>query len=311
MPTKLQTIQALSTETMTRITDTQDAWMDYLDTAAWLYKYPFHEQLLIYAQRPDARACAPMELWNQTFQRWVNKGAKGIALIDDRGDQPRLRYVFDLADTNTRSDIPVRLWSLENHHQTQVMEELGNRFGTPENNEDFAHQLLDIVRNAVFDNIADYSEVLHLIAEGSQLDGMAEGEILDRFVNTVYGGVAYTVLARANINPRMVLTMSNFLHVQYFDTPMTASQLGCATADISEMILRQMERSVRGIEQLERDNIAKVSKVQDTDVVSNEPTTERSDAYGTDLSEKRGLFKLRIVGWKNSQTHCLQELLAS
>ena len=113
MAAKLETIQLLAEHAMTRITSSQDAWMDYLNTAAWLYKYPFYDQLLIYAQRPDARACAPIELWNNTFRRWVNKGAKGIALIDDSGDRPRLRYVFDVSDTNTRSDIPVRIWAVQ------------------------------------------------------------------------------------------------------------------------------------------------------------------------------------------------------
>lgn len=215
MATKLQTMRELSELTMIRITDSLTNWMDYLDSAAWLYKYPFRDQLLVYAQRPDAKACATIELWNSAFKRWVNKGAKGIALIDDSGDHARLRYVFDVQDTNTRTDIPVHLWESKPHWEAQIMEELKNRFGDVEQGEDFAHQLLGIVRNTVADNIADYGEVMLRITEGSQLSGMSDSEIVDKFYNTVYGSVAYMVLARVGINPRMVLTMSNFLHVQY------------------------------------------------------------------------------------------------
>ena len=289
MATKLQTMKALSEGTMTRITNTQDAWMEYLDSAAWLYKYPFRDQLLIYAQRPDARACAPIELWNTAFRRWVNKGAKGIALIDDTGDRPRLRYVFDVSDTNTRSHIPVNLWEAQTQHRRQIIEELANRFGEADASDDYSHQLLTIVQNTVFDNIADYAEILPHILDGSNLADLPQDEVMDRFVNTVYASVAYTVLTRAGINPRMVLTMSNFLSVQYFDTPMLVSQLGCATADISEMILRQMERTVRGIEREARDNIAKLLSGRDNTVDETRTAAERSDKHGTELQTERGL----------------------
>ncbi len=290
MATKLETMKALSEATMMRITSSRENWMRYLDTAAWLYKYPFYDQLLVYAQRPDARACAPIELWNSVFKRWVNKGAKGIALIDDSGDRLRLKYVFDVSDTNTRSDISVQLWDVQPEDRQQIIEELTNRFGEIEPEDDFARQLLAVVRNVVTDNIGDYADVLPLIVDGSELSGLTDEALHGKFYHTVYGGVAYGVLTRVGIDPRMVLAASNFIDVQYFDTPLVISQLGCATGDISQMILRQIERSVLSIERQPRDNIATEMKERDNDAEGDQSESERSDEHGTDIPAERGLL---------------------
>ena len=130
MATKLQNISALARQTTEQLTQSVDNWKRFLDSAAWLYKYPFHEQVLIHAQRPDAKACAPIELWNSKFRRWVNRGAKGIALIDDSGHKPALRYVFDVSDTNTRYNIPFRLWQTKSQYTAQIIEELQTISGT-------------------------------------------------------------------------------------------------------------------------------------------------------------------------------------
>ncbi|MEN6637020.1 MAG: DEAD/DEAH box helicase, partial [Clostridiaceae bacterium] len=202
MATKLETFKALSDATMQRITSSRKNWMDYLDATAWLYKYPFCDQLMIYAQRPDARACAPIELWNSVFKRWVKRGSKGIALIDDSGDRLKLRYVFDVSDTSTRSEIPFKLWAVESEHQAQILEELTNRFGAIDSAGDFVEQLREIALNVVMDNVGDYADVMPFIADGSRLVGMDHREILDRFITTVAEGVIYTVLARVGLNPR-------------------------------------------------------------------------------------------------------------
>jgi hypothetical protein len=287
---KLETMKALSEATMMRITSTRENWMRYLGTAAWLYKYPFYDQLLIYAQRPGARACAPIELWNSVFKRWVNKGAKGIALIDDSGDQLRLKYVFDVSDTNTRSNIPVQLWEVQPEDRQQIVEELANRFGEIEPEDDFAQQLLAVVRNVVTDNIGDYADVLPLIMDGSDLSGLTDEALEGKFYHTVFGGVAYGVLARVGIDPRTVLAASSFIDVQYFDTPLVISQLGCATGDISQMILRQIERSVHSIERQTRDKIANGTKERDNDAEGDQFESERSDEHGTDIPAERGLL---------------------
>lgn len=289
MAIKLDTMKALSDATMRRITSTRKSWMDYLDATACLYKYPFNDQLMIYAQRPDARACAPIELWNSVFKRWVKRGSKGIALIDDSGDRLKLRYVFDVSDTSTRSDIPFRLWAVEPEHQMQVLEELTNRFGVIDSTGDFVEQLREVALNVAMDNVGDYADMMPLIADGSGLVGMDHREILDRFITTVAESVIYTVLARAGMNPRALEPPFAFDSIAYFDTLLVASQLGCATRDISEMVLRQIERSVRAIEQQTRDNIANSSQEMENDVKSHPIQLERSETNGTDRSTERGL----------------------
>ena len=289
MATKPGTMKALSDATMLRITSSRKNWMDYLDTTAWLYKYPFYSQLMIYAQRPDARACAPIELWNSVFKRWVKRGSKGIALIDDSGDRLKLRYVFDVSDTSTRSDIPFKLWAIEPEHQAQILEELTNRFDAIDSTGDFVEQLREVALNVAMDNVGDYANVMPLIADGSGLVGMDHREILDRFITTVAESVIYTVLARAGLNPRALEPPFAFENIAYFDTPLVASQLGCATRDISEMVLRQIERSVRAIEQQTRDNIANSSQERENDVESHPIQLERSETNGTDLSTERRL----------------------
>ena len=289
MATKSDTMKALSAATMQRISSSRKNWMDYLDATAWLYKYPFYDQLMIYAQRPDARACAPIELWNSVFKRWVKRGSKGIALVDESGDRLKLRYVFDVSDTSTRSDVPFKLWAVEPEHQVQILEELTNRFGAIDSNGDFVEQLREVALNVAMDNVGDYADVMPLIADGSGLVGMDHREILDRFITTVAESVIYTVLARAGLNPRALEPPFAFESIAYFDTPLVASQLGCATRDISEMILRQIERSVRAMEQQARDNIANTSQERENDVESHPIQLERSETNGTDLSTERRL----------------------
>ena len=289
MATKLDTMKALSDATMRRITSSRKDWMDYLDATAWLYKYPLYDQLMIYAQRPDARACAPIELWNSVFKRWVKRGSKGIALIDDSSDRLKLRYVFDVSDTSTRSDIPFKLWAVKPEYQSQILEELTNRFGAIDSASDFVEQLREVALNVALDNVGDYADVMPLIADGSGLVGMDHREILDRFIAIVAESVIYTVLARAGLNPRALEPSFAFESIAYFDTPLVASQLGCATRDISEMVLRQIERSVRAIEQQTRDNIANSSQERENDVESHPIQLERSETDGTDVSTERGL----------------------
>ena len=169
MATKLQLMSELSVQTTKKLTHSIDDWLSFLDSAAWLYKYPFPEQVLIHAQRPDARACASMELWNSPrFNRWVNKGAKGIALIDDSGEKTKLRYVFDVSDTNSRYNIPFSLWQQKEQDEDQIIEELSNHFGEPNDIErySFPEQLIGIIHNAVADNSTDYArELLYMFTE--------------------------------------------------------------------------------------------------------------------------------------------------
>ena len=160
MATKLQMMSELSRLVTSDLTRSVENWTRFLDSAAWLYKYPFHDQVLIHAQRPTATACAPIALWNDTFHRWVNKGAKGIALIDDSGFTPHLKYVFDIADTNTRYNIPFRLWEAKPEYMEQIITELQNHFGDTGiafKDAELHEHIIGVIINAVNDNYKDYS----------------------------------------------------------------------------------------------------------------------------------------------------------
>ena len=286
MATKLQNISELARQTTERLTQSVDNWKRFLDSAAWLYKYPFHEQVLIHAQRPDAKACAPIELWNSRFRRWVNRGAKGIALIDDSGHKPALRYVFDVSDTNTRYNIPFRLWQTKSQYTAQIIEELQNHFGdTGVENANIAATVLGISINAVSDNYRDYYEELLKAADNSALADMSDDEISSTFVLQLMTSVSHTVLVRMGINPAAIFHGDEYESITLFNSPDTIVQLGTATSDISEMILRQIERSVRSMERQERGTIANVEPV-----LQNEGrNSERSDEHGTQLQAERGL----------------------
>ena len=286
MATKLQNISELARQTTERLTQSVDNWKRFLDSAAWLYKYPFHEQVLIHTQRPDAKACAPIELWNSRFRRWVNRGAKGIALIDDSGHKPALRYVFDVSDTNTRYNIPFRLWQTKSQYTAQIIEELQNHFGdTGVENADIAATVLGISINAISDNYRDYYEELLKAADNSALADISDDEISSTFVLQLMTSVSHTVLVRLGIDPAAIFHGDEYESIRLFNSPDTIVQLGTATSDISEMILRQIERSVRSMERQERGTLANVEPV-----LQNEGrNSERSDENGTQLQAERGL----------------------
>ncbi len=287
MVTKLQTVSELTTQTMHRLTNSVSEWMSFLDSAAWLYKYPWHEQIMIYAQRPDATACASIDLWNSAFHRWINKGAKGIPIIDDSGAKPVLRYVFDVSDTNTRYNIPFRLWEAREAHGPQILEELQNSFGEISEYEGlhFSDQLMGIIHNAVTDNSADYSSALMRSLAGSALGEYDDFNVRVWFEQVTELSVAYCIFTRLGYDARSYFDASDFVPVMDFNTPDTIAQLGTATADISEMVLRQIERSVRSMEMQERGTLANAERVSQ----NKDRENERSGEHGTDIQAERGL----------------------
>ncbi len=298
MATKLQMMSELAALTTEQLTQSKENWTSFLDSAAWLYKYPFHEQVLIHAQRPDATACAPIELWNNTFRRWVNKGAKGIAIIDDSGQKPTLRYVFDVSDTNTRYNVPFSLWQTRPEYEAQIVEELQNHFGDiGVEDADFSSAVLGIAINAVSDNYDDYKNELLKAAGNSALADMSDDEISSTFMVLLMTSVAHTVFVRLGIDAAAIFHGDEYDSISLFNSPDTIAQLGAATSDISEMVLRQMERSVRSIERQERDTLAKFQQVLQNEDRKN----ERSVEHGTQLQAERGLPDTRYRDGRAAQ----------
>lgn len=282
--TKLERISRLAVDTSRSVTASPESWKSFLDSAAWLYKYPFRDQILIHAQKPEATACAEIGLWNERLHRWVNRGAKGIALIDTSEDKPHLRYVFDVSDTNSRQNIPFALWQAKPDMYPRISEELQNSFGGLEDITDPITVLFGTVMNAVMDNSGDYLEALRHDLYGSSL---ADQEDLDAiFQGTVADSVAYTVLKRLGFDPNEYIPDDDFDHIPLFNTVETVSRLGEASADISEMILRQIERTVRAVEKESRDILAKGDGIGDT---VDGKKSERSKSHGTELHDGRRL----------------------
>lgn len=286
MATKLHIMSELAAQTTQQLAQSVDNWKSFLNSAAWLYKYPFHEQVLIHAQRPDATACAPMQLWNSRFGRWVNKDAKGIAVIDDSGDKPRLKYLFDVSDTNARHNAPFRLWQIKPEYEVQVIKELQNAFGeTGSGSESLSDTILGMVINAVSDNYTDYcNDFLEAATDGVFAD-MDSEERTAAFILQLVTGVSHIALVRLGIEPNSVLSEDDYAGILQFNSTGAINQLGAAVSDISELVLRQIERSVRSISRQERGTLANVEPV-----LQNEGrNSERSDENGTQLQAERGL----------------------
>lgn len=286
MATKLHIMSELAAQTTQQLTQSVDSWKSFLNSAAWLYKYPFHEQVLIHAQRPDATACAPMQLWNNRFGRWVNKGAKGIAVIDDSGDKPRLKYLFDVSDTNARHNAPFRLWQIKPEYEVQVIKELQNVFGeTGAGSASLSDTILGTAINAVSDNYINYCNDFLEAATGGAFADMDNEERTAAFILQLVTDVSHIALVRLGIEPSSILSEDDYIGILQFNSTGAINQLGAAVSDISELVLRQIERSVRSISRQQRGTLAKPYNA-----LQNEADkTERSDDDGNQLQQKRGL----------------------
>ena len=248
MPSKLQLYAQLADQTAQQITGSLQAWTGFLSTAARLYKYPFHEQLMIYAQRPEATACADYELWNNTMHRYVRRGSRGIALIDTSGDSPRLRYVFDVSDTGggEKSRRPY-LWEYRDEHHDAVTAALERRFdvdavhGMEEQLERITARLVDEYWNE------NRFDILGIV-DGSYLEDYDDFNIGAAFRNAAVVSTTYALLSRCGLEPEGYFAPENFSDVFDFNTPATVAALGAAVSQTSEQVLRQIEATIRNYE---------------------------------------------------------------
>ena len=277
MASKYERISALSLETTQHLTETPESWMRFLRSAAWLYKYSFPDQVLISAQRPDATACASLELWNTVFNRWVNRGAKGIALIDDSGDRPHLRHVFDVSDTNNRYDEPFSLWQAKPEYTPRIIEELEDTFGDIQST-DLQDAILGIALEATSDNAQDYFDAIMALSDHGALASLSEEDARGVFDMQVATAVAYTSLVRLGYDPSRYFRAEHFAEASFFNTVDTIMQFGSAVSDISEMVLRQIERTAKA---MDRENRTFAIETQIEQNKAEE--AERRNDYGSDV----------------------------
>ena len=283
MPNKHQLVVQLAERQAADIVSSAGRYMAFLTTAANNYKYTFKEQLLIHFQRPNATACAEIDTWNR-LGRWVNKGTKGIALlVDNRDAKYRLRYVFDVSDTNSRAGYTVSVWRMEQQDQSAIVEDLSNTFGELEPDKSFAESLMRSARMVVEDNIADYLADLNRVKDGSFLEELDDLNTEVWLRETMTAGVGFMLLTRCGIDARDYYFPDDFRHLYDFNTPEVISVLGAGTSDVAEMVLREIESTVKALRREENNQIRTFAN-QNRERDNVRETTERSDEHGTDLS---------------------------
>ena len=267
-------------------------WQDFLDTACRNFRLDFDEQILLFAQKPEATAVLEIERWNRGFGRWVNKGSTGIALFDkDYPGRTRLKYVFDISDTHeSRYAKTVPLWEMHRNYETEVTETLENNFGELEDKSSFAYVLLSAASNAVEDNMADYLEELNYYKENSFFEDLDDDNRKVIFRELLKNSVGYMLLARCDQDPRIFFNEDDFRNIINFNTADTFNALGTATRDISQMCLDAISKTVLDIQRHpERENHTFESTFNIEYSVNVKDNNERGKENGNHIQNGRGL----------------------
>ena len=311
---KYDVISALSEETSKRVTRNEESWKKYLNTASRLYKYPFKDQLLIYAQRPDATACASIEIWNEKMHCWVNKGAKGIALLDEEGSPyTGLRYVFDISDVHKARRIGrfPQLWEMREEHQEAVLNRLEGIYGDTNKEAGFVDRIREIASRIAQDCYGELASDMEYLKEGSFLEELDELNIAVRVRETLADSIAYTVLKRCGMEDAELAEEIQFPYIHEFNTIETLSHIGDSISDLSKPVLMEIgkaigayDREIAGKE-ASRNFVEKgLANTSDTrynalkresETEDIQPTTqtgndgERGNNDESDLREERGL----------------------
>ena len=247
MPSKAEFYRQMAEQVSTRLVGSWKEWTAFLTTAARLYKYPFHEQMMIYAQRPDATACAEYDLWNEKMGRYVRRGSKGIALVDDSGDRPRLRYVFDISDTGTREHSRTPwLWQLEEQHIGPVSAMLERNYGVAGDN--LAQQLTDVAGELASEYWDEHQQDFRYIVDGSFLEEYDELNIEVQFKSAATVSIAYALMSRCGLDTDQYFQHEDFMPIFDFNTPATVGALGAAVSQINQQVLRQIGVTVQHYE---------------------------------------------------------------
>ena len=275
MPSKTEFYRQMAEQVSTQLVGSWKEWTAFLTTAARLYKYPFHEQMMIYAQRPDATACAEYDLWNEKMGRYVRRGSKGIALVDDSGDRPRLRYVFDISDTGTRPNSRTPwLWQLEEQHKGPVSAMLERSYGVA--GDDLAQQLTDVAGKLASEYWDEHQQDFRYIVDGSFLEEYDDFNIEVQFKAAATVSIAYALMSRCGLEPEQYFGHEDFMPIFDFNTPATVGALGTAVSQVNQQVLRQIGVTIQNYE---REHLA-----------------ERSVTHGEqpDLHEERRLPDSRL-----------------
>lgn len=243
---KYHEISMLAEETAGQMSKNGEEWAKYLTTAARLYRYPFEDQMLIYAQRPDANACATMQLWNEKMYCWVNRGAKGIALFDRKSERPRLKYVFDVSDVHKARRIgkDPYLWEMREEHKDTVLAQLEKTYGATDSSNSFESRLIEIAERIAGDYYGELMQDMSYAKEGSFLEELDELNVGLRLRETLSASIAYTLLSRCGADMDLWKDELNFDYISEFNTTNALSVIGNATTDICKPLLIEIEKTV-------------------------------------------------------------------
>ena len=247
MPTKAEMYAQMAEKVAVQLTGSWQEWAGFLTTAARLYKYPYHEQLMIYAQRPDATACAEYDLWNDRMGRYVRRGSKGIALVDDSGDRPRLRYVFDISDTGTREHSRTPwLWQLEEQHIGPVSAMLERNYDVSSN--ELPQQLADVAAKLAEEYWDEHRQDILYIVDGSFLEEYDEYNIEVQFKSAATVSITYALMSRCGLEPEQYFGHEDFMPIFDFNTPAAIGALGTAVSQVNQQVLRQIGVTIQNYE---------------------------------------------------------------
>ena len=301
---KLQDIRNLVQEHAVSVSSSPGDWMDYMDTASRLYRYSFSDQLLIHAQRPDATACASLELWNEKMLRWVNRGARGIALFDETWQNTKLRYVFDISDTHmVAGGRSPYLWQMQEHQREEILTHLAEVYALEEKDAaTLQDALMAVAREMVNDNLEEYLDGLEYAVEGTYLEDLDEVTIRSDFRQLATDSVYYLLSRRCGLDPMELLEEEDFMHITDYNRLSVLTFLGNAASQLSESILIDIGKTVHKIsleearKEVENSNernynnfttLMRETKNQDAETKKEENIeNEGGNDYGTDISSQ-------------------------
>jgi len=301
---KLQDIRDLAQEHAVSVSGSPRDWMDYMDTASRLYRYSFSDQLLIHAQHPEATACASLELWNEKMFRWVNRGARGIALLDETGQHTRLRYVFDISDTHmVAGGRSPYLWQMQEHQREEILTHLAEVYALEEKDTaTLQDALMAVAREMVSDNLEEYLDGLEYAVEGTYLEDLDEVTIRSDFRQLATDSVYYLLSRRCGLDPMELLEEEDFMHITDYNRLLVLTFLGNTVSQLSESILIDIGKTVHKIsleearKEVENSNernynnfttLMRETKKRDAETKKQENIeNEGGTDYGTDISSQ-------------------------
>ena len=316
--TKCQMISALAEYTARNVSQSEENWKHYLTTAARLYKYPFNEQMLIYAQRPDATACASLETWNEKMNCWVNRGAKGIALIDTDSERPSLKYVFDVSDVHKARRIgrDPNLWELKEEHKAPVLAQLEKTYGGTDVNMPFEERIMEIADRIAQDYYEELLPGLNYVKEGSFLDDLDELNLGIRLRETLASSISFTLLSRCGADMDLWKDDMNFEYIHEFNNTKSLAVIGNATTEMCKPLLMEIGRTIGAYEcQIARQNARNKAreKAAGERIGSHEENVEKglANAPEVDYNALKRESETTIEKPKETENHTEMEGIAN